>query len=223
MLVHGHDAMKSMEEVRRLVSANGWALLVTGGDQGPLATHLPCLLDPELDPGGGARDLVLIGHTARADPQSQRLHDGCEALLVFQGPHGYISPAWYESGPYVPTWNFTAVHVYGVPQLLEEDEGFAVLERTVEHFEAAREPPWRLGTSIDYARRIASGTVPFRLAATRIEAKAKLSQDKPPEVQDRVIAALEQPGPYHRPQLAQEMRRVLGKRPTMEPTDGASS
>jgi transcriptional regulator len=209
MLVQRHYAM-GMGDARTLVRANGWAVLVTDAMR---AAHVPCLLDPEHDPGGEDERLVLLSHTARADPASDGLTTGREIMLVFQGPNGYISPAWYEDAPFVPTWNFTAAHVYGVPEILEGEEGFAVLERTVEHFEVARESPWRLeGDSLPYARRIAPGTVPFRLRASRVEAKAKLSQDKAPEIQERVIAALERPGPYRQPDLAAEMRRVLGKR-----------
>lgn len=209
MLVQRYYAMSGMSEVRRLVTAYGWAVLTTSGLR---AAHVPCLLDPEHDPGGDSERLVILGHTARIDPASSDLGSGREVLIVFQGPHGYVSPSWYEDGPFVPTWNFMAAHVYGVPELLDGDEGLSVLERTVDHFEAARERPWRLvGDSLDHARRIASGTVPFRLRADRVEAKAKLSQDKAPEIQDRVIAALERPGPYRQPQLAAEMRRVLGK------------
>lgn len=199
--------MAGMRDVRRLVSENGFAMLTASGPDGLRASHMPCLLDAEHDPGGDAEELVIVGHTARADPVSRYLEDGRELLLVFQGAHGYISPGWYEAEPYVPTWNFVAVHVHGAPQVLEGEEGFAVLERTVEHYEAARERPWRLaGQSLDYARRIAAGTVPFRLRATSVEAKAKLSQDKPAEIQDRVAEALERPGPYHHPGLAAEMR-----------------
>jgi transcriptional regulator len=206
MLVQRHYAMSGMAEVRRLVTAYGWAVLVTDSLR---AAHVPCLLDPEHDPGGDDDRLVILSHTARADPASADLVAGAEVLLVFQGPNGYISPAWYEAGPYVPTWNFSAVHVHGIPEILDGEDGFAVLERTVDHFEAARESPWRLaGDSLPYARRIAPGTVPFRLRAARVEAKAKLSQDKPREVQDRVIAALERPGPYGNPELAAEMRRL---------------
>ena len=200
--------MASMRDVRRVVSENGFALLTATGPDGIRAAHMPCLLDPDHDPGGDAEELVVVGHTARADPVSRYLEEGRELLLVFQGAHGYISPDWYEAEPYVPTWNFVAVHVHGVPEVLEGDEGFAVLERTVDQYEAARERPWRLaGQSLDYARRIAAGTVPFRLRATRVDAKAKLSQDKPEEIRDRVADALERPGPYSDPGLAAEMRR----------------
>jgi transcriptional regulator len=211
MLRQRHYAIESMAEVRRLISEHGWALLVTNGPSGPAVAHVPCLLDPERDPGGEARELVVIGHAARADPAVACLADGGEALLVFQGPHGYISPAWYEDGPYVPTWNFVVVHLYGVPEVLAGAEAFDVLVRTVDHFEAARDEPWRLeGDALDHAHRIASGTLPFRLRATRIDAKAKLSQDKPRVVQERVVVALEAEGPYRQPELAAAMRSTLG-------------
>jgi transcriptional regulator len=98
-----------------------------------------------------------------------------------------------------------------VPELLEGQEAFSVLALTVEHFEAARDDPWTLqGSSLDYAHRIAPGTVRFRLRSVTVRAKAKLSQDKPREIEERVVAALEEPGPYANPALASEMRRVLG-------------
>jgi transcriptional regulator len=211
MLRQRHYAIESMTEVRSLVTEHGWALLVTGGADGLSVAHVPCLLDPNHDPGGEARELVVIGHAARADPAVARLGDGTEALLVFQGPHGYISPAWYEDGPYVPTWNFVVVHLYGVPEVLDGDEAFGVLAHTVDHFEAARDEPWRLeGSALEHAHRIAPGTLAFRLRATRIDAKAKLSQDKPRAVQERVVVALEAEGPYCQPELAAAMRDTLG-------------
>ena len=186
MRVQRHYRMPD-DAVARFIDRHGWALLITEGTQGLRAAHLPCLVDGGLE--SQPSDLVILGHTARADPQSRDIGDS-EALLIFQGPHGYISPSWYEAGPYVPTWNYTAVHVYGVPQLLEGEEAFSVLERTVEHFEAAFERPWQLTSAMDYARRIAPGVVAFRLSPTRVEAKSKLSQDKPGEVQDRGEACL---------------------------------
>lgn len=213
MHVQPHYAMAGLDEVRVLIRQHGWAVLVTGAPDGLRAAHVPCLLDPEQDRGGEEPELVILGHTAREDPVSADLQLGREVLLIFQGPHGYVSPDWYGAGPFVPTWNFTAVHVYGAPELLQAAAGFAVLQRTVEHFEAARETPWRLaGDALTYARRIAAGTVPFRLRSTRVQGKAKLSQDKPPEIRQRVIAALEQPGPYRQPRLAEEMRRGPGVR-----------
>jgi transcriptional regulator len=214
MLERVEYAMASMQEVRRLIREHGWAVLAVGSSGDQRAAHVPCLLDPVHDAGGAAEQLVVIGHTARADPVGSELLAGQEVLLVFQGPNGYISPAWYGEGPSPPTWNFTAVHVRGIPQVLEGGEAFSVLERTVEHFEAAQDDPWELrGDALAYARRLAPETVAFRVRSAAIQAKAKLSQDKPRRIQDRVIAALEASGPYRNAQLAAEMRRVLERRP----------
>jgi transcriptional regulator len=204
-------AMTSMADVRRLIREHGWAVLVTAAGGSLQAAHVPCLLDCDRDVGGDAEQLVIVGHTARADPLSAALIARTESLLIFQGPHGYVSPAWYGDGIYIPTWNFTSVHVSGIPEPLEGEEAFSVLERTVEHFEAAREDPWKLrGNALEYARQIASGTAPFRLRSVTVRAKAKLSQDKSREIQERVVSALEDPGPYENPSLASEMVKVLG-------------
>ena len=217
MLERAEYAMKSMDDVRRLIRNHGWALLVSGSSGVLQAAHVPCLLDPVHDAGGAANQLVIIGHTARADPVSELL-SGQPVLLVFQGPNGYVTPAWYGEGSSPPTWNFTAVHVRGASEVLEGGEAFSVLERTVEHFEAARDDPWELrGDALAYARQIAHETAPFRVRSVAILAKAKLSQDKPRRIQDRVIAALQERGPYQNAQVAGEMRRVLG-----EPTGTAS-
>jgi transcriptional regulator len=214
MLERAEYAMQSMQEVRRLIRNHGWAVLVVGSSGDLRAAHVPCLLDPVHDPGGAGEQLVIIGHTARADPVVTELRSGHQVLLVFQGPNGYVSPGWYGESPSPPTWNFTAVHIRGIPEVLEGGEAFSVLERTVEHFEAARDDPWELrGDALAYARRIAHETAPFRVRSAAIQAKAKLSQDKPPRIQDRVIAALEEGGPYRNAQLAAEMRRVLESRP----------
>jgi transcriptional regulator len=214
MLERAEYAMKSMEDVRRLIREYGWAVLVVGSSGDLQAAHVPCLLDPVHDAGGAAEQLVIIGHAARADPVVSELLSGQEVLVVFQGPNGYISPAWYGENPSLPTWNFTAVHVRGIPEVLEGGEAFSVLECTVEHFEAARDDPWELrGDALAYARRIAHETAPFRVRSAAIQAKAKLSQDKPRRIQDRVIAALEEGGPYRNAQLAAEMRHVLESRP----------
>jgi transcriptional regulator len=200
VLVQPIFAIDDLDEVRRTISRHGWALLVTPQ---LTAAHLPCLLDPEHDRG---EELVIEGHIARADGQDL----SGEVLLIFQGPQGYISADWYAQPPFVPTWNFVAVHVTGTPELLDDEQALSLVERTVDHFEAARERPWRLeGASADYARRIVGGVTAFRLRATKVEAKAKLSQDKPAVLQDRVIAALEQPGPYRNPALAAAMRETL--------------
>ena len=206
MLVHRHQRLDAPGEVRRLIEEYGFATLASADENGTIrATHMPCRLDPEAAPDA---PLTILGHVARADPQAADILAERELLLVFQGPHGYISPSWYEAGPYVSTWNYVAVHVRGTPQVLEGEDALSILRRTTDQFERARSDPFELDSVIDFARKILKGTVCFRLVATDVEAKAKLSQDKPAEVRARVIASLEEPGPFHQPELARAMRRL---------------
>ncbi len=159
------------------------------------ATHMPCLVDEE------AEGLVVLGHVARADPAAEGL--GGPLLLVFPGPHGYVSASWYESDT-IPTWNHVTLHVRGTPELL--DDALPVLRRTVDHFEAPVERPWSLDEQEDGGRGMAHEVVGFRLVAERWHLEAKLSQDKPDELQEDVVAGLEADGPYRNAALADSMR-----------------
>jgi transcriptional regulator len=191
-------------EIRRLIRLNPWITLVSNTVSGLVASHYAVLLDDD------SEQLSIVGHVGRPD---ERLHElgQHEVMVIVQGPHGYISPSWYDANPAVPTWNFTVAHLIGVPQLLDAEENLRVLDRLVEHFEnRVEEPRLMRGTPTDseYADRISAGTVGFRLVPTRIEAKTKLSQNKPAETVDRIIAELEGSGEYASPELAAEMRRV---------------
>lgn len=199
-------------EIRRLVTDYPWAMLIAAQEAKPIASHLPCLLDPERD-GDALDDLVILSHVAKGDPMSSLLQAGSEVLLVFQGAHGYVSPSWYGEGPHVGTWNFTAAHVYGIPEVLEGSEAYRVLELTQALFEKDVENPVLLEDVEEYAHKIAKATTPFRLRATHVEGKRKLSRDKPEEVQERVVEALERPGPYENRVLADDMKRAQGDRP----------
>lgn len=191
-------AMTDVAELREVVAAHGWATMVTATpDRGMVVSHLPIVVDPTQD------GLVVLGHLARTDATLHELgrHD---TVLVVQGPHGYVSPRFYAGGPYVPTWNFVVVHLHGRPEPLDGDETYAVLDRTVDHFEQCQ---WRLDSVAAYAHRIAGGVTGFRLAPDRVVGKAKLSQEKPAEDVRGVIAALDGVNPM----LTTAMRRVARK------------
>ncbi|MDP8969791.1 MAG: FMN-binding negative transcriptional regulator [Actinomycetota bacterium] len=177
---------------RSIVRAHPFATIVTADLR---ATHMPCLVDEEAD------GLVILGHVACPDPASEAL-DG-PVLLIFHGPHGYVSASWYASDT-IPTWNHITLHVRGVPELFED--ALPVLRRTVDHFEAAVENPWSLDRMGDTAREMADQVVAFRVRAESWHAEAKLSQDKPEGEQARVRAGLEAPGPYANAPLAAAMR-----------------
>ena len=186
-------ALEQVQTARAIVRAHPFATIVGAGLR---ATHMPCLVDEEAD------GLVLLGHVAMPDPMSESL-DG-PLLLIFHGPHGYVSASWYEDDT-IPTWNHVTLHVRGNPELL--DDAMPVLRRTVDHFESAVEDPWSLDRMGASAREMADQVIGFRLRADSWHAEAKLSQDKPAGERARVLAGLEAPGPYANAPLAAAMRR----------------
>lgn len=185
-------ALSDPAEIARIIHDNPFGLLVTAPGGSPRATHLPFLFDADAGPYG-----TLICHMARANPQWKDFAAleaaGAEALAVFQGAHGYISPAWYEPGDAVPTWNYQAVHAYGRPTVCDDpDRARAQQEALVATFEAASETPWSLaGQDEAYLRRMLRSIVIFEMPVTRLEAKAKLSQNRSEADRAGVIAALE--------------------------------
>ena len=174
-------------------------------EQGLVASHYAVLLDEDRD------DLTVVGHVGKPDDAIHGLGEQ-ELLVIVQGPHGYISPGWYGDGPNVPTWNFVSVHLSGVPEVLTAEENLRVLERLVARFESGLPQPrlmWQPPNDEEYVRRLERGTVGFRLTPTKVVAKRKLSQNKPDEVVDTIIAELESgAGPYVDPRLPAEMRRA---------------
>lgn len=162
--------------------ANNFAALVTQRDGQIVASHLPFMVDTERG--------VLIAHLARANDQ-WKAFDGGEALVIFQGAHAYISPTWYETHPSVPTWNYAVVHVYGVPQIIDDETVIhAMLRELVENHERGRDPEWRMNLPDDYYHKMRQAIVAFELPITRIEGKFKLSQNRSETDQDSVIAHL---------------------------------
>lgn len=170
----------SESKMKEFVSDHGFGVLLSQHGGEPWATHLPLLFDDEQG--------VLYGHVARANEQWQEL-DGQRVMVVFSGAHSYISPSWYETGQAVPTWNYVAVHVYGTCHVLNDSEELAsVLERMVRFYEPNSPVAEEAGEP--YFRRMMQAIVGFRIDMTRMEGSAKLSQNKPVEVRDRVVEQL---------------------------------
>jgi transcriptional regulator len=196
-----HHAIEDPEVVRRLIRENPWGTLVSSNNGGLVASHYPILLDEE------AEGLVVVTHVGRPDEVIHGFGDR-EILLIIEGRNGYISPSWYAPGAIrAPTWNFTAAHCYGVPQILDPEENLAVLAKLVAHFEGHVEEPMLLDP--EWGRPLAQGTVGIRLPITRFVCKIKMSQDKDPVTQGQVMAALRAPGPFHNPGLADDMAQAL--------------
>ena len=173
--------------IAELIAGNDFAILVGKVDGQPFATHVPLLFDPERGPFG-----TLSGHMARANPHWRGFGEQ-EALAIFAGPHCYVSPRWYESHPSVPTWNYAAVHAYGRPRLLEDEAAVRdLLARMVARYEGAGGEAWTMnGLPESYVAGMLRGIMAFEIPVARIEAKFKLSQNRPAADRGRVIAALE--------------------------------
>lgn len=185
MLEQPDFAIEDPARIRSIVRDSPWATLVTvGRSRGLVVTHCPVVVD-ERFPG-----FAVVGHLARRDPAAQDLGVR-EATLIFQGPHGYVSPRWYAQGTHVPTWDYIVVHLHGRPDMLTGEQTYQVLEATVDQLEEVMPDPWRLEAVEQYARRIVAGTVGFRLVPTRVVAKAKLHQDEPRPEALRIAAALD--------------------------------
>lgn len=192
--------------LHELIERFSFATLITVEDSRPVVTHLPLLLDRDAGPHG-----TLIGHMARANHQWREFGPGTEALAIFQAEHGYVSPAWYETSPAVPTWNYLVVHAYGTPRVIDDAERTsAVLRALVSRFESGLAAPWTMDLPESYLWTMMQGIVAFDMPITRFEGKFKLNQNRTRADQQRVVATLAESGDSADRALASAMARVLG-------------
>ncbi|MGC4984734.1 FMN-binding negative transcriptional regulator [Streptomyces sp. DT193] len=196
-----------------LIRDNPLALAVTNGspEDGPFATHLPVIFDPEAsgDADGELTGATLLGHMNRANPHWAALQSGSVLLLTFTGPHSYVSPTVYEKTPAAPTWNFTAVHVRGVVEKIDSmEETLGVVQSTVRAFEGAFGDDWDMTDSLGYFRKIVPAVGAFRFTVTGAEGMFKLSQEQPDEVRERVRTSFGQSGCTYKREVAGLMNRL---------------
>jgi transcriptional regulator len=198
MYIPNSLAMQPTNQVNQFIKNYGFGVLVSEPLQ---ANHLPFLFQPEVGESG-----VLYSHMARANPHWQKLN-GEPVLIIFNGPHSYISATWYASGPAVPTWNYAAVHVYGKFELLNDEQTVQVVKDTVKQYE-----PELLNNDDlmpeDYQQKLSKAIVSFKVTVTNIEAKHKLGQQRKQEDQQGVISALEKSDNTDAVGLAQYMRKT---------------
>jgi transcriptional regulator len=200
-------------QLHDLIEAHNFGLLVAGGGAAdgtaPEAAHLPFVLDRARGALG-----TLIAHVARANPIWRSFAPDREVLTVFQGPHAYVSPDWYANNGLVPTWNYIAVHGYGVPRVLaDEEQATAALAALSAFMEAglAPKPPWTIDKVGESARRaLVRGIVAFEIELTRLEGKQKLNQNRTAQDRAGVIAALQAQGGAEGRALAEAMVERVG-------------
>lgn len=164
--------------------ANPFTILVSNTETGPFATHVPVLIRES------GENLIIRGHVAKANPHWRYLQTNPQCLVIFHGPHAYVSPSNYEMRESVPTWNYGAVHVYGETRTYSApDELLAVLHDLIPTFEAAYGEQWG-SLSEAYHQRMLNHIVGFEITVTKLEAKFKLSQNRTRQEQQKVIDSL---------------------------------
>jgi transcriptional regulator len=166
------------------------AQLVTATEAGLIATPLPLFLAPDEGPHG-----TLYGHVARANDQWKLAAIG-EAMVLFMGPHAYVTPNWYpskqEHHKVVPTWNYVAVHAYGPIEFFEDAQRLlAVVTRLTNLHEQGNAVPWAVSDAPEaFISAQLRGIIGLRLPITRIEGKRKMSQNRGAEDRAGVTAGL---------------------------------
>jgi transcriptional regulator len=196
-------AEKNVDTLYRLIDDHGFASLVSVTSEGVVATHVPVILDRTRGAQG-----TLVAHMARANPHGRAL-DGAEVLAIFLGPHGYVSPSWYEQHPAVPTWNYAAVHAYGRARLITDAARLeAMVRQLVGQYESGRARPWSAdGLPADYMTGMLRGIVGVEIEIARLEGKLKLSQNRNAVDRRNVVAALAASGSAEDRALSEYMAR----------------
>lgn len=195
-------AESDTEKLLAFMREYNFAVLVTSENDRTEGTHLPFIIEER------EGKLVLVAHMARANPQWKYFSDK-DVLVIFSGPHAYVSPRLYKEKQNVPTWNYVAVHAYGKVKTFDPEDNLALLERQIQAFDPAYfNGNWR-EIDADYKIDLAKGIVAFEIEVSDLEGKKKLNQNKPGEDAHRVIEAFER-GSAGEQEIARFMREVHG-------------
>jgi transcriptional regulator len=203
MYIHPLNSWKKDPEIHDFLRKNAFATLVTQVNGRPWATHLPIVLDKN-----SAGEAILSGHIAKANPQWKSLAEMEDVLVIFQGPHAYISSSWYDHEN-VPTWNYLAVHVYGKIRMIAGEELMHHLKVLVDTYEAGRTNRVRVETMNEsYVESQVRALVGFEVKIEEVQASAKLSQNRDEVNYKNIIQKLEEsPFPLEK-EIAEEMRKI---------------
>jgi transcriptional regulator len=195
MYLPKHFAQNDRELLAAFIDYYAFGVLVTVFENRPFASHIPFLYDRDAN--------VLLGHIARANPQWQHFSNGADVMVIFQGPHAYVSPSWYLA-PGVPTWNYAVVHVYGTAQALDAGARISdIIERLTEKFERNNQPPWLP----KYEQKQLAAIVGIEIRVKEVQGKFKLSQNRSAADHDAVVAKLKASGSENDMALAKLMEK----------------
>ena len=185
MYLPSHYAVTDRQQLHDFIKGNGFGILFSGNGPEPVASHLPFILDESAGEQG-----TLLAHMARANRQ-WRHADGQTVLTVFQGPHAYVSPTWYQETETVPTWNYVAVHVYGTLRVVQDKQRFqSIIEQITNYYESSLPQPWKAEFTSEYAQQMLQRIVVFQIEIEKMQGKWKLNQNHPEARRRRVVDVL---------------------------------
>ena len=178
-------AVEDRSKLLRFMQNNNFGILFSHTGFEPMASHLPLMIDES----GGEQGLIL-GHMAKAN-RHWRYADGQQVMVVFHGPHTYVSPTWYQEEETVPTWNYVAVHATGVFKATEDRSDLEdSVGRLTQQHEASQPKPWEPDFSTAYSDQMLKRIVAFQIEITSLQGKWKLNQNHPDHRRQRVAEKL---------------------------------
>ncbi|NLP49240.1 FMN-binding negative transcriptional regulator [Bacillus sp. RO1] len=191
-------------DIIQFIRANSFGVLFSQHKGLPTATHLPFILSTEED-----GSITLLSHMAKANPQWKTL-DSKEALVVFNGPHAYISASWYEEANTVSTWNYVSAHAHGKVEVIQDDQTLLyILKEATDFYEKELEEPWRLEENLETVKSMLNGIVGLRIRVENLQGKWKLNQHHSTMRKERVIQQLKKQTHYDSKEIARLMELEL--------------
>jgi transcriptional regulator len=182
-----HFSTQNASDISAVADENPFAVLISNGPDVPAISHVPVLLEERED-----NFPIVLGHLASANPHARLLAAGGVVTVVFNGPHAYVSPSWYDNTALVPTWNYVAVHMTGHISMNDDVEANRTLvDRLSQHFESGFESPWRVDYDRGGIERMLGFITSFSIDVTSVEAKFKLGQNRSTADRKGVISMLE--------------------------------
>ncbi len=202
MFIPNYYKNENIEEVKGFLNENSFGILISQVNGKISGTHIPM----ELDTDQNGED-ILVGHIAKANPQSKNLKNEEEILAIFNGPHSYISSSLYQKED-VPTWNYIAVHVYGKVKIIEGEELLESLKKLVDKYEQNSENPVSVEKMSSRTLKLVNGIVGFSIKINEIQAAYKLSQNREETDYHNITNKLEKAGDSNSIGIAEEMKKA---------------
>ena len=192
---------KNTDYLFNIMQENPFATLVTADPEGcPVATSLPFLIKKTDE------NISLQAHFAKSNPQWKQLTQSKPVLVIFNGPHCYISPSWYKK-PGVPTWDYVTVHAYGKATLFDNQQTAELVEALSDKYEQQQENPWQ--AKDNYSAKLLNAIVGFEINVQELQGKVKIGQNKSEEDLIGVINALQKSSSEHERAIASLIKKHL--------------